>query len=119
MLLSTNGVSTVVEAQVVFMYLILGLTLMFCGRSTHLATNFLIQYWDGSYLKCHYGKPVIGGVLVGPSKKIDELMLTIRYWKYPENEFWCKTIDKWPAKDPSFMIYNVMNPTLMPNGHLY
>ncbi len=81
--------------------------------------DVIIKYWDGSYLKCCYGKPDVVGIQVGSDGKIDELMLTTPYRKYTQNESWCKTIEKWLAKDPSFLIYHVMSPSLLPNGHLY
>ncbi len=73
--------------------------------------NTLIEYLDGSYLKCHYSRPVIVGVRFGPNTKVDELMLTTQYDTYPENESWCKTIEKWIDKKPEFVIYSVMSPT--------
>ncbi len=82
-------------------------------------TRCNVKYWDGSYLKCHRGKHAVVGIRVGSDGKIDELLLTTRYGKYPQNESWCKTIDKWLAKDSSFLIYSVTSPMLLPNGHLY
>ncbi len=82
-------------------------------------TDVNIKYWDGSYLKCHCCKPAVVGIRVESDGKIDELMLTTCYGKYPQNIACCKTIEKWLAKDPSFLIYGVKSTTLLLNGHLY
>ncbi len=79
----------------------------------------IFEYWDGSFLKCHCCKPVIVGIRVGHDGKIDELMLPTRYRKYPSDESWCKTIDKWLEKKPTFLSYDVSNPALLLNGHLF
>ncbi len=46
-------------------------------------------------------------------------MLTTRYGRYPSNESCCKTIDKWLASEPSFVIYEVSTLELLLNGHLF
>ncbi len=46
-------------------------------------------------------------------------MLTTCYRRYPSNESWSKTIDKWLASKPSFVIYEVSTPELLTNGHLF
>ncbi len=81
--------------------------------------DVIFKYWDGSYLKSQCGKPVIIGIRVRRDDRIDEVMLATCYGRYPSNESWCKTIDKWVASNPSFVIYNVSNPELLPNGHLF
>ncbi len=48
------------------------------GTPCNKLPYMIIEYWDGSYLKCHYSKSVIVGVLVGPARKIDELMFRFR-----------------------------------------
>ncbi len=51
--------------------------------------------------------------------EVQDLSTSSCYGKYPQNESLCRTIQKWLAKDPSFTIYSVTSPTLLPNGHLY
>ncbi len=81
--------------------------------------DVIFKYWDSSYLKSRCGKPVIIGIRVGRDDKIHKVMLTTHYGRYLRNESWCKTIDKWLAGEPSFVIYHVSTPELLPNGHLF
>ncbi len=81
--------------------------------------DIILEYWDCSFLKCNCGKPVIVGIWVGHGGKIDELMLTTRYGRYPSDESWCKIIDKWFDRKPTFLSYDVSNPSLLLNDHLF
>ncbi len=64
-------------------------------------------------------KPVLIGIRVGCHDRIDEVMLITHYGRYPSNQSWCKTIDKWVASILSFIIYYESNPEVLPNGHLF
>ncbi len=81
--------------------------------------DIIFEYWNGLFLKCCCDKPVIVGIRVGHDGKRDKLKLTTHYGKYRSDESWCKTIDKWLDKKPTFLSYDVSNPSLLPNGHLF
>ncbi len=81
--------------------------------------NVLVEYWDVPYLKCCFGKPIICRILIGPQGQIDDLMLTMRYGKYPETESWCKAIEMWMRKMSKFVVIKVGIPTFYLNAHHY
>ncbi len=87
------------------------------GTSCNKHLVYKILYSDGSYIKFHYDKPIVCGILI--DDRVYDHMLTTLYGLNQTQADWCKSMTMWLDKDPKFITYRVRTPAFYPNAHMY